>query len=97
MAMTLLEAMSAGTPVLFPNLGAMPEVVGYGGWSYAASDNASLASSMGVVTDLAEVDRRGLAARDEYERRFSPDVGLGQLEAVYRRAMVSPRSRNVRQ
>ena len=85
-AMILLEALSAGTPVVFPELGPIPEVVGSGGFAFEHGRPDSLAAVIAGLGDGDAVDRAGRAARAEFEARFSPSIGLRRLLEVYRHA-----------
>ena len=83
--MILLEAMASGTPIVFPDLGPLPEVVGSAGRSFVAGDRGSLADALAIEPE--EANRLGLEARSMFERRFSPSVGLRGLEEVYETAV----------
>ncbi len=84
--MILLEAMAAGLPIVYSELGAIPEVVGSGGWGFSAGRIASLADALGALDEGATVDRLGRLARGEFEERFAPDRAVTALEDVYRLA-----------
>lgn len=86
-AMILLESLSAGTPVVYAGLGAIPETVGDAGWEVGPGGPAALAASLLGLADLTEVDRRGASARARYEERFAPEVGARRLEEIYELAM----------
>jgi glycosyltransferase involved in cell wall biosynthesis len=91
--MVLVEALSAGTPVVYPELGAIPQVVHGGGWGFEALDVDSLGKAMQVLAHDGEVDARGLVARRQFEEHFTPTSGLRALENVYARALArAPRS-----
>lgn len=91
--MVLVEALSSGTPIVYPELGAIPEVVNGGGWRFMALDVDSLGEAMKASVDDVEVDRRGGVGRRQFEERFSPEMGLRALESVYAMALArAPRS-----
>ncbi|HVR79563.1 MAG TPA: glycosyltransferase [Acidimicrobiia bacterium] len=86
-AMILLEALSSGTPIVFPGLGAIPETVGDAGWEFEAAAPEALAKTLLRLADAGEVDHIGEIARARYEGRFAPDVGTRRLEEIYELAM----------
>ena len=84
--MTILEAFSNGVPVIASDLGAMHEIItpGTEGQLFPPGDPDGLAQV--VRTAFAEPDAlrsMGLAARQAYERRFSPQANLGMMETIY--------------
>jgi glycosyltransferase involved in cell wall biosynthesis len=81
--MVLVEALASGTPVVYPDLGAIPEVVNGAGWGFEALDVDSLGKAMQASIDGGEVDRRGEVARRQFDERFSPKAGLTALEDLY--------------
>jgi glycosyltransferase involved in cell wall biosynthesis len=88
--MSVVEAMAAGLPVLASNLGGTPAIVGdRGGRLVPAGHLAAWREALRDLTDDAFVDRAGAAARQRWERRFSPSAVLPQLERVYDKAIRS--------
>ncbi len=85
--MVLVEALASGTPVVYPHLGAIPDVVKGGGWGFEALDVHSLGKAMQASVDGGDADRRGEVARRQFDERFSPRVGLLTLEDVYAKAL----------
>lgn len=85
--MVVLEAMAAGLPIVVPDLGALPEIVGEGGLVFRAGDIGHLAQLSGALSDDRLVDEKGAAARAEYQARYSEAAGLRRLEEVYRLAI----------
>ena len=85
--MVLVEALASGTPVVYPHLGAIPDVVKGGGWGFEALDVHSLGKAMQASVDGGDANRRGEVARRQFDERFSPRVGLLTLEDVYAKAL----------
>lgn len=85
--MILLEAMSTGTPVVYPLVGAIPELMANGGWGFVARNESDLRRRLEGLDNSREVDRRGRAARSQFESRFSSQIGLKALEDVYEQAI----------
>lgn len=85
-AMILLEALSAGLPIVFPQIGAIPETVGTAGWAYGGPGSGSLPEALEGLTDDAAVDEKGEEARACFDARFAPGPGTQRLVDVYERA-----------
>jgi glycosyltransferase involved in cell wall biosynthesis len=88
-----VEAMAVGTAPLASDRGAFPEIVtdGRDGALVAPSDPAALARALaGIDDDPARWDAYGRAALTTYRERFTPDVGMARLLALYRFAIASP-------
>ena len=85
--MVLLEAMACGLPVIVPDLGALPEIVGEAGLVFRPGDVDSLTGAIDRLGDDSLADDKGVAARREYESRYSESVGLRRLEDVYAQAV----------
>jgi glycosyltransferase involved in cell wall biosynthesis len=82
----LLEAMSAGIPVIASPVGGIPEVVadGVSGLLVAPGDTATLARHLRtLLADRALSARIGAAARESIRRRHSPERTIAQLEDLY--------------
>jgi glycosyltransferase involved in cell wall biosynthesis len=84
--MVMIEGLAAGLPVIVPDHGAFPGLLGDAGWSFNAGDTRSLGERLDQLGDPAAVSERGGAARRRYEELFSPRVGLPALEEAYRLA-----------
>jgi glycosyltransferase involved in cell wall biosynthesis len=68
----IVEAQACGIPVIGSTCGAIPSVVGDGGWIVPESDSAALASVlMTVAADAMLRKERGVAARRNVESRFT--------------------------
>lgn len=85
--MVLLEALAAGLPVLFSDLGALGETVGSGGRSFPPGDAGDLADALLGLEDAGWIDRTSSNARAEYQSRFTPQLGLEHRLGAYRRAI----------
>jgi glycosyltransferase involved in cell wall biosynthesis len=83
---SLLEAMSAGVPVVASPVGGIPEVVqdGVSGFLVAPGDRAGLERRLrSLLLDRPLAARVGAAARESARLRFSPQRVLPQLEELY--------------
>ena len=84
--MNLLEAMSAGLPVIASPVGGVQEIVvdGVTGFLVAPGDTQTLERLLvRVLQDRALAERIGAAARQSVRLRFSPERALPRLEALY--------------
>lgn len=78
----VVEAFARARPVLGTNVGALAELIDDTvGWS-AQPDAADLARTLVEVSGTNASDR-GAAARRRYEERYTPEVVLEQLLAIY--------------
>lgn len=84
--MVVVEAFAHGLGVVAPDHGAFPDVVGDGGMTFGGCDVDDLARRLGELGDLA-VDALGAGGRSMFERHYSADKGLRDLEAIYARAV----------
>jgi len=83
---SLLEAMSAGVPVVATPVGGIPEVVsdGASGFLVAPGDKGALERALRrLLLDRKLAARMGAAARDTARARFSPERALPLLENLY--------------
>lgn len=88
--LALLEAMSAGVPVVASAVGGIPTVIREGetGMLVPPSDADALAGALGrVLTDRALRTRIASAAGAEIPRRFGVEPMVDAYLAVYRRAL----------
>jgi glycosyltransferase involved in cell wall biosynthesis len=87
----IVEAYSAGVPVIASRVGALPESVeeGVSGLLVAPGDAKSWAQAAQRLANDAESERLGEGAYRLWEERFSPERGLEQLEACYREALAA--------
>lgn len=89
--MVLLEAMSVGTPVVVPRLGAMAELVtdARNGLTFDAGSPTDLAAVLDRAMGLPQDEWKGLSdgAKQTYLHKFSPQANLRQLLSVYQEAV----------
>ena len=85
----VLEAYAAGVPVLASSAGALPEVVQHevSGLLLPPTDPAAWADGVERLLDDSESERMGIAGRELWANRYSPEHGLANIETAYRRAM----------
>ena len=84
--MSVLEAMSAGVPVVVSPVGALPDVVveGVTGQLVAPGDTAGLKRALArLLHDRQLGARMGAAARESVRLRFAPERVIPQLEDLY--------------
>ena len=84
--LALIEAMSAGVPVIAAPVGGIAEVVAEGasGLLVAPGDQAGLQRALArVLMDAELAARLAAAARETARLRFAPERALGALEDVY--------------
>jgi len=88
--LSVAEAMAAGTPTVAPRGTAPGELVDHGrtGLLFDAGDVDGLAAACRrLAADPELAESMGREARATYEERFTPEVGLQALVAVYERAL----------
>ena len=87
--MVLLEAMAAGLPVLASDLGGNSEVLGAIGaeWLVAPGRVEDWSRALSGLASGSIVDQAGVRARSTYCARFTPEVGLRNLERAYTSAL----------
>lgn len=84
----LVEALSAGLPVVASDLGAMSQLVPEaGGFVAAVDDLRGWRVALHRLEDDATADQASIAARRRYEERYSETAALNQLESFYLRAI----------
>lgn len=87
---TLVEAYACGLPVIASRLGAMAELVkdGVTGLLFEPGDANDLVKKMRWADSQPEaMQRMGLAARKEYEQKFTPETNFSQLMGIYAEAI----------
>jgi glycosyltransferase involved in cell wall biosynthesis len=85
-----VEALSKGTPVIGSNLGAMAELIDHGrtGMLFPPGDAAGLGTAINeLCRKSATLGSMRLAARQEFERKFTAEANYKILMAAYRRAL----------
>jgi glycosyltransferase involved in cell wall biosynthesis len=89
-ALTVLEGLSSGTPVLATSVGGTPEMVhqGENGWLVPARDHDALVKAMRTLLNDENLRRElGRKGRQAAIARFSIDRFLGEVEELYRGVM----------
>jgi glycosyltransferase involved in cell wall biosynthesis len=83
--MALLEAMSAGVPVVAFAVGGVPQVLDQNsGWLVPAEDTAALAAAIrSVLADPEESRRRAMVAREVVKNRYGVAQWIEQIREVY--------------
>ena len=84
--LSLLEAMSAGVPVVASPVGGIPEVLadGASGFLVAPGDKGALERALRrLLTERALAARMGAAARETARARYAPERALPVLENLY--------------
>lgn len=88
--MAALEAMGRGIPVLASQVGALDQLIetGINGWLVPAGDIDGLTAHLDQWLTMDEFERDGFqtAARKKVHSRFSAQVVIPQLLAIYRQA-----------
>jgi glycosyltransferase involved in cell wall biosynthesis len=94
----IMEAQACGTPVIGSDSGAIPSVVGSGGWIVGEDDVAWLTALLDRLADdpveIAEKAAEGLA---QVVRRFTPEKVAADLCEVYRCAIERRRRQKTKQ
>jgi glycosyltransferase involved in cell wall biosynthesis len=89
MPMALLEAMSAGSPIVASDVGGIPSMVGHEREALLvpAGDAKELTRAIGrLLTSKADAQRLGAAARRRYEREFTARAMANAYSIVYHSA-----------
>jgi glycosyltransferase involved in cell wall biosynthesis len=89
--MAILEAMSAGVPVVAFAVGGIPQVLGAGsGWLVPPGDIAGLRSAIGdALADPAEATRRAARAREILRGEHGVEEWIKRVHQVYFAAAAS--------
>jgi glycosyltransferase involved in cell wall biosynthesis len=94
LGVSLLQASSAGVPIVASNAGGIPEAVhdGINGLLVPPADVATLRNAVAVLLrDAALARRLGLGGKELMRREFSVDAMVEGNLAVYRELVVEPR------
>jgi glycosyltransferase involved in cell wall biosynthesis len=98
---TIVEAFAKGTPVVAPCLGAMAELVAHGqtGFHFQPGDPLDLAAMVRRLLSTAPPERARLrlAARHEYEQKYTAEPNYRALMAIYEQALDCQARRAARQ
>lgn len=92
LGLALMEACSAGKPIVASRVGGIPEVVadGENGLLVPPEDPAALAQAIRyLMTHSATAQQFGLQARQRFEQAFSIDTMLTHTLRVYQRALTA--------
>jgi len=85
--MVLIEAMSAGLPIIVTTAAGAASIVGdRGSIVVPFRQPAALAEALGQLDD-ATVDRLGAANREAYQTRYTESAGIAALESLYTEVM----------
>jgi glycosyltransferase involved in cell wall biosynthesis len=89
--MVLLEALAAGLPLAVSDIGGIAGTIGNANTARLAApgDSQSWARALAGLGDDGWVDSAGAASRKEFETRYTPAVGLDELESSYAQAIAS--------
>ena len=93
--LTLLEAFSAGRPVIGTRIGGIPEVVEHGRTGLLCEPDSPAALAAAIerfAADDAWREQAGRATRQVFETRFTVDAMLAGTLKVYQRAMQAART-----
>jgi glycosyltransferase involved in cell wall biosynthesis len=86
MPMVVLEAWSAGTPVIASAIGGLAEMIGNDerGLSFRTQDSGSLVRQVRHLwRDTERRNELAAAGRDQIARHHTPEAGLRSLNAIY--------------
>jgi glycosyltransferase involved in cell wall biosynthesis len=88
----IVESQACGVPVIGSTGGAIPDVVGKGGWIIPERDSDALATLLdGLVGDPQQLLGRGAAARDNVMTRFTYEVVANALVSACQQAVDAKR------
>ncbi len=86
LSISLIEGLSAGTPLVGASVGGIPEAMGDGeyGLLYELGNEVDLANKMEYVMENIEVfNRKSMEQRDYYEAKFTSEMFVKRLSTVY--------------
>ncbi len=89
--LTIVEAMSAGLPVIASAHGSSAEIVGEIGseWLAAPGRADAWADALALLADAAALDAAGERARKIYLSKYAPEQGIASLIDAYQAAIDS--------
>lgn len=96
--LTIIEALSTGTPVIAARLGAMPEMIrdGYNGFLFPAGNSVALAGQIRHFNAVAQGSPElYLNARQAYQERYHPEIHYRSIMSLYETTIANSRSANV--
>jgi glycosyltransferase involved in cell wall biosynthesis len=89
--LVVAEAMAAGVPVIGPNHGPFPEIITHGETGHLFDGTVEgLRSAVSSLASDSTSTRMGIAARRDFEERFSKEAGVAGLEAIYQEVVARP-------
>ena len=92
----IIEAQACGVPVVGSTCGAIPDIVGDGGWIVPERDGAALRDLLNkIARDPALLHAKGLAARANVEARFTYEAVATAIETACRAAATAARDLNI--
>lgn len=94
--LSMLEAMAESLPVVASNIGALGEIIqsGVNGETFKPGDASDLIAVLRkILADPCHLDRLRSGARKAFERSYSEEVNLSQLEGIYEQQIRSVGSR----
>lgn len=94
--MTLVEAFASGLPILASDIGSLKEIIepSVNGVHFASGDPFDLTEkARSLFANPDALKRLGAGARAAYEKRYTPETNLKQLEKIYTDA-ISTAGRN---
>lgn len=83
--LVMIEAMSAGTPVIAWDNGSVPEVIRHGSSGFIVN---SIDEAVDAARNIDRLSRR--VVREEFERRFSARIMAKRYEEAYARLKIEP-------
>ena len=86
---TIVEAYASGVPVIASDIGALPDSVEHeiSGLLVPPEDEGTWADAVASLLDDRTSERLGDGAHRRWQQRYSPEVGLAELESCYRTAI----------
>ncbi len=97
--LTIIEALSTGTPVIAASLGAMPEMIreGYNGFLFLPGNSVALAERIRQFISVTEgsPDELYLNARQAYLDNYHPETHYRSIISLYETTIANSRSPNV--
>jgi glycosyltransferase involved in cell wall biosynthesis len=89
----IIEAQGCGVPVVGARSGAIPDVIGEGGWVTPERDPAALASLIEAIhADPRDRQEKAAAALENVRLRFTYDAIAGQLHDAWKAAAAGKRA-----
>lgn len=89
----IIEAQGCGVPVVGARSGAIPDVIGEGGWVTPERDSAALASLIEAIhADPRDRQEKAAAALENVRLRFTYDAIAGQLNDAWKAAAAGKRA-----